>query len=341
MDYGYLGRGEFGLNMVIRGSNWPLWPFVFSADAGLSDRRVALGVLALVGAGFWLRPRRRLGWWMVLLWGYVLSLGPYLKWSDGEPLPLALPYLLLYDYLPFFERLWWPDRLNIIVFVALSVLAALHLDDWRKRWPDRGATLLLIAVISVFADVVWRNRFVPIVVGKTRPVATALYKQIDGPVLTTPVLGGEMVRHILWMQVVHEQPTTGGLGEHLPAHRPPGYQEYIDDNSLMSLLAGFSKSTASPTPIRPMEVQRLIDDGLRWAVVDPWTFGNPQGDVVTGYRTAFTELWGEADLSDNGVMAWRIEPIMAPVRISVRLTPPTETSDTPGQQQGREHRENR
>ena len=332
MDYGYLGRGEFGLNMVIRGSHWPLWPVEYSSSAEIADRRIAYGLLGMALAGLWLRPRRLLGWWVVLAWGYVLSLGPYLKWSDGEPLPLALPYLLLYDYLPFFERLWWPDRLDIIVFIALAVLAALHLDAWRERWPDKSATLLALALLAVVADVPWRNRFVPLMVGKTRPVSTSLYEQLDGPVLTAPVLGGEMARHILWMQVHHEQPTSGGLGEHLPAHRPPGYQEYMDDNELLVLLAAITKSNSQGARVRPMEVQRLLNDGLRWAVVDPWTFGDPNGPVVQAYQSTFTTLWGEADLSEDGVMAWRIEPIMAPVQIEVSLTPLEESASLQGQE---------
>jgi hypothetical protein len=332
MDYGYLGRGEFGLNMVIRGSHWPLWPFEYSSDAEIADRRIAYGLLGMALAGLWMRPRRLLGWWLVLLWGYVLSLGPYLKWSDGEPLPLALPYLLLYDHLPFFERLWWPDRLDIIVFVALAVLAALHLDAWRQRWPDRAGLLLVLGIGAVFVDVPWRNRFLPLMVGKTRPVSRGLYSQLDGPVLTAPVLGGEMARHILWMQVHHEQPTTGGLGEHLPAHRPPGYQEYMDGNELLVMLADVTKSDSRGGRIRPVEVQHLIDDGLRWAVVDPWTFGDPNGSVVEAYRTTFTALWGEPDLTESGVSAWRIEPIMAPVQISLNLKPLEKSGDTPGQE---------
>jgi hypothetical protein len=151
-------------------------------------------------------------------------------------------------------------------------------------------------------------------------------------VLTAPVLGGEMARHILWMQVHHEQPTTGGLGEHLPAHRPPGYQEYMDGNELLVMLADVTKSDSRGGRIRPVEVQHLIDDGLRWAVVDPWTFGDPNGSVVEAYRTTFTALWGEPDLTESGVSAWRIEPIMAPVQISLNLKPLEKSGDTPGQE---------
>ena len=319
MDYGRLGRGEFGLNMVIRGSHWPLWPIEYASTAELADRRISYGLLALALGGLWLKPRARLGWWMVLAWGYLLSLGPYLKWSDGQPLPYALPYLLLYDLVPFFERLWWPDRLDILVFVSLAILAALHVDALRQRWPQWQGTILIGAVLLVLADMPWRNRFAPLMVGKTRPVAEELYAQLDGPVLTTPVLGGEMVRHILWMQVHHEQPTTGGLGEHLPAHRPPGYQDYIDNNQLLAMLSGISTAQTSGDRIRPRAVQALIDDGLRWAVVDPWTYGDPNGQVVRAYLSAFYALWGEPDLTEDKVMAWRIEPIMAPVDIKVAL----------------------
>ena len=150
MNYGVLGRGEFGLSMAIRGSHWPLWPLEYSSTAELADRRIAYGLLALALGGLWRTWRTPAGWWLVLLGGYVLSLGPYLKGSDGVPLPLALPYLFLYDHLPFFERFWWPDRLDIIVFVSLAVLAAVHIELLAQRLAEwRGLVLLGNANISV------------------------------------------------------------------------------------------------------------------------------------------------------------------------------------------------
>ena len=47
-------------------------------------------------------PEKR-RWIALMVIGYILTLGPYLKWTDPEPFRIALPYLWFYNT-PFFER---------------------------------------------------------------------------------------------------------------------------------------------------------------------------------------------------------------------------------------------
>ncbi|CAN0461783.1 unnamed protein product, partial [Ectocarpus fasciculatus] len=110
-QYGDLGRGEFGLSMAINQSHWPLWPLLHTPHDP-EDKRVALALLALAMGGAFSRTlygRRR--WIAVMVLGWLLTLGPYIKWTALVPLRLSLPYLWLYDTVPFFERFWWPQRL--------------------------------------------------------------------------------------------------------------------------------------------------------------------------------------------------------------------------------------
>ena len=62
----------------------------------------------------------------------------YLKWIDSEPFRLSLPYLWLYDNFPFFERFWWPQRLELLVWVGLIVLATQLLDRWNVIMPTKS-----------------------------------------------------------------------------------------------------------------------------------------------------------------------------------------------------------
>ena len=86
----------------------------------------------------------------------------------------------------------------------------------------------------------------------------------------------------------------------------------------------------TPCDIFPMERRELRDlDEIRDLDRRLFMRGashplDSRGTQVLTYQSVFTTLWGEPDLTEDGVMAWRIEPIMAPVQLSLSLTPPTE-----------------
>ncbi len=331
MNYGELGRGEFGLNSAIRHSHWPGWPFLHPFLEP-DDHRVAAGVLALGLGGMLFRGIPRGRWIAVLLTGYVLTLGPYLKGYDGDPYELRLPYLLLYDHFPFFNRLWWPGRMALIFMVPLLVLAALHLDRLAGLWR-RGRTAILIAgCFSVLADIDLRNAFVPIMGRAPETYNRALYESLDGPIITTPVLGQDPAgRHHLWFQVYHQLPILYGLGAHIASHRPVGYEDYIQANSLLQTLAVVSENESEVGIVTPEDVDRLIADGFRWAVVDPttYTFDYAQNYYYNFYQV-FSRIWGAPDVVSGYGLAWRVEPITSSVTIpALKPAGPSEFGKAP------------
>ncbi len=316
MNYGELGRGEFGLNSAIRHSHWPGWPLIhpfFEPD----DHRVAIAVLVLGFGGLLLKGPARGRWLAVLVTGYVLTLGPYLKGYDGDPTELKLPYLLLYDHFPFFNRLWWPGRMALIFMVPLLVLAALHLDRLSQLWRRGRNLVLVLGCFSVFADVDLRNAFVPIMGRAPEAYNRALYESLDGPIITTPVLGQDPAgRHHLWFQVYHELPILYGLGAHISSHRPVGYEAYINANGLLETLATVSENESEVGIVTPEDVDKLISDGFRWAVIDPtcYTFDYAQNYYYNFYQV-FYKLWGTPDVVSGYGLAWRVEPIEDTVTI--------------------------
>ncbi|HCH66761.1 MAG TPA: hypothetical protein DFR83_28420, partial [Deltaproteobacteria bacterium] len=42
--------------------------------------------------------------------------------------------MLLESVVPYFDRLWWPGRFQVIVVLALVPLAAFGLESLAKRW---------------------------------------------------------------------------------------------------------------------------------------------------------------------------------------------------------------
>lgn len=322
MNYGELGRGEFGLNSAIRHSHWPGWPLLHPFLEP-DDHRVAAAVLILgFGGLIFARGIPRLRWVATMLTGYVLSLGPYLKGYDGEPSHIRLPYLALYDYFPFFNRLWWPGRMSVIFLLPLLVLAALHLDRLAARLPRLRAMVLVAGILSVLIDIDARNAFVPIM-GRTPEIYNqALYQSLDGPIITTPVLGEDPAgRHNLWFQVYHHQPILYGLGAHIASHRPVGYETYIHGNGLLSALAVVSENKIHDSTVTPADVDQLLSDGFRWATVDPTTFTfDYAANYYRNFYEVFSELWGAPDITAGYGLAWRVRPI--PSAVTIPAMPP-------------------
>jgi hypothetical protein len=309
LDYGSLGRDEFGLSMAISQSRWPLWP-LSHAPGDPDDTRLPIVLLVAAAAGVLGAGRRRWTWLAVAGIGYVLTLGPYLKDASGVPQRLALPWLLLYDHLPSFDRLWWPQRLEILPLAALAVLAGLGLS----RYSGRAVVAALVALV---ADVALRSGALPATAAAPRPVSAAIYDAIDGPVITTPVLSDdELVRHVLWMQVHHRQPILGGLGEHLPSHRPPGYTDYVQRRRLLRALERMSVGTFRDFIVYPRDVTELLEDGFRWVVVDAQVYSiGLEADWAAAFSHILTPVFGPPAVTDGSSAAWRITPITEEVLI--------------------------
>lgn len=92
-------------------------------------------------------------WSLVLLGAFVLSLGTGLRLLRfDEPLPVPLPYLLLYQHVPGFGSMRVPARWGWLVTVALALLAALLiarlLARLRRPWHALAGAGLLAAVLA-------------------------------------------------------------------------------------------------------------------------------------------------------------------------------------------------
>lgn len=314
LDVGPLGRGDFSLSMAIDQSLQPSWPLFF-AGSGLADLRVSLGLLALALGGLFFSPRGRLRWLAVGVVGYILALGPYLHGADGQVKPLALPYLFVYDHLPFFDRLWWPRRWTVLVWISLGVLASLHADRLAEALGRRHRLLKPLALAAcgllLFADLKSRNAVIPLESQAPRPVARALYASLKGRLLTVPVLGHDPAsRFLLYFQVFHEQPISSGLGAHLEGHRPPGYEDYIHNNNLLAALASLSNGDSSSGVVTPADVRALMNDQFTWAVIDPMAITpGYQISFTRGFEAIFSAIWGPPDRRRGEARAWRIRAL--------------------------------
>ena len=116
---------------------------------------IGYSLLALTAVGLFTLLRtpdrivRRWGvfWGGALLIFWLLTLGPYLRWS-GEDLPIPGPFALV-SQLPFFSGNRYPSRYSIMLMLVVAVLTAVGLKWLLVNWVKRRLATPFCAAVVV------------------------------------------------------------------------------------------------------------------------------------------------------------------------------------------------
>ncbi|MFV9503714.1 MAG: hypothetical protein AB4911_04030 [Oscillochloridaceae bacterium umkhey_bin13] len=176
------------------------------------NRRFYLGLIAglLAALALWKRPAAR-PWGLAVLGFGVLSLGSSLR-INGAETGIPLPYALIAE-LPIVSLTRQPDRFNVLVTVALGMLAAYGaavLLAWLRPRSARLAPLALVALLGLVLLDYWpspittRTPHVPLFLAQLPAEAGALIEYPFHPEIT--YRDAERMR----FQTVHGQPISGG-----------------------------------------------------------------------------------------------------------------------------------
>jgi hypothetical protein len=187
-----------------------------------------------------------------------------------------------------------------------------------------------MASALVLGEAATRNAYLPTVAKPPYTYTSTLYESLEGALITAPVLSLDDTSHAhLWFQVFHEQPILSGLGGHVPGHRPPGFEAWVQNNGLLAAMAAvttedpyddgpppsLASGTGSNGIVTPADVEALLSAGFRWVVVDP-------NALHPRVRAAWTQrlnrilaaLWQRPTHQFEGAAAWRITSLDRNVR---------------------------
>jgi hypothetical protein len=190
---------------------------------------IALGWvgLTLALAGLWMTGRRGLRpWWMLGALFFVLALGPRL-YALGAPVQvggedLPLPFALLYQALPLFDRISHPFRFVTGVHLAVAVLAAAGLRHLirRRSAPQRLAIALGVGLLVLVEVGLATPAELPVPTSSARIpllVAALADDPVPGAVLDLPMTVPNLERGVYtWFQTAHGRPVPWGLNEPMP-----------------------------------------------------------------------------------------------------------------------------
>jgi uncharacterized protein (DUF2062 family) len=192
----------------------PLWGEAASHLASgftssTSERMVFLGYipLALAGYAVWTRRRESAFWLIGCVVFLVLALGPYLH-VGGRQLPVPLPYLGLYRFLPFFSIARSVSRFAVMVMLTLGCLAALGLHRVLSSLLERRAG---IAAALTIALVCFEFLPVPYPLAKVEIPSfyTALAEDTSEYAILELPMNWDRPAHLLY-QTAHRKPIIAG-----------------------------------------------------------------------------------------------------------------------------------
>ena len=177
----------------------------------LGATTLLLGIVALI------RQRKARFWIAPILVGGVLALGPVLKVAGTEFDGIPLPYALLHR-LPFYEWLRVPARMDMMIKLALAMLAAIGLHNLIARRSQIGrAVLTVLATGLVLFEYL---TFVPYPMAEVAPSPFLEQLSADGD--DYGILHVASHEYAMYLQTLHGHPMVEG---HI--HRwPPGGVEW-------------------------------------------------------------------------------------------------------------------
>jgi len=178
------------------------------------------GLLGLAGVGvLTLRQQDRVHWVVWVAVFLVLALGPQLYVNGNyvtiDDRKIKLPFLLLYDSIPAFQRISHPFRFVMGAQLGLGILAVGALAR-RPQWTHALAGAVILAESLLGSPAPW-----PIARSQvTMPayVSELRADPVEGAVLDLPINVPNLERAVyLYYQTAHGRPSPYSLNEPLPA----------------------------------------------------------------------------------------------------------------------------
>jgi hypothetical protein len=251
--------------------------------------------------------RRKLDarWWIGAAVCVGIGLGPGIRW--GETVWVNVPYMVLFRYVPFFNRLWFPYRFASVGMLVASVGIAAALPANRARWLALGLAGLGLGEQHLHAafPFTWHDVRCPKLLEEAG-------KQHGGLVFLP-----FKIQHdgLIW-QTVFRLPTFGGMGESAPVLWPKEFKRQLSTPVAQALRLASTGQEPMPK-LPPGALAPLTEHGFRWVALRRdqvliegkhlATMPKPEQAVAR-----ITELLGAPVGVDGAVVLWDLRQAWTP-----------------------------
>ncbi|MES2640549.1 MAG: glycosyltransferase family 39 protein [Myxococcota bacterium] len=197
-------------------------------------------------------------------WRWIAALLVVLAFAGGTMFRaggavLVMPhYMVLYRYLPFFDRLWFPYRMAAVAFIPAALLLGAMVAMTPRPRLVLGA-LVALGLAGQVAVGTWpfNHRYT-----RAPPMVASLHEE-EGNVIFLPM----KIQHdgLMW-QTEFQRPTFGGMGESAAIFWPEKYHKRLN-NSLVKALRGAAITPAQPKNVAKKDRALLEKEGFRWVLL--------------------------------------------------------------------------
>ncbi|NWJ95412.1 MAG: hypothetical protein HXX20_06470 [Chloroflexi bacterium] len=295
------------------------------------EQAVFPGYILLVAAlvAPWLKRGRNQNtafWVLTAGVAFVLALGPRLHVA-GQDTSIPLPYSLIYGKLPFLTSFRAPNRLGVVVGMALAVLAALSLSgffEWLQKhhpasikMPPQSLPVLIATGLMLLATL--ENLVYQWPLATTEAKIPEIYRQIaaeagDFLVMELPLAP---LSAPLYYQTLHQKPLVGGYPSRISNRMSLSFDKvpYLSIFNPAESSGVMDGSAAKSSPdIFPVDLsfrQALQENNIRYVILRNYPGGRR---FFTWMRPFVESNLGAAGYSneDGSLLAWRVEPGTAP-----------------------------
>ena len=246
----------------------------------MADNVVFVGFVPLVLAGVAMVTRRRAvgRWILVAAVFFVLALGPWLH-VNGSIVrvfgrAVALPYALLYRWVPFVKVIRTPSRMSQMLMLAVGILAALGLDGVLAYLHRQGRGWQLQAGVSVLTGALILFEFwpkpLPTAVPPSAPafVRNVLEEGGAGAVLDVPQTNPHGA---MYYQTLHHRPIAGGY----LSREPENPLESVAPLRQLAYLSSGDEADVVQTSASPAEAAAVL--GFRYVILHKAWLSPDQG----------------------------------------------------------------
>ncbi len=272
-------------------------------------------ILAFIGA--YAQPTKSRPWQILAVGGAIFALGPVLKvggdyarvFIAGQSYRIVMPYALIVNW-PFVQWSRTPDRLTVLVMLAVSVLATLGLSRLLKRIVKDRIALLVIAVISGVVTVEYLVRFPFPTFSVGVPASIKSLGAIsDGQVaIQLPMNGYKDNQRALYWQTIHQHPLVGGR---VYRDQPGVAQQY---DFYRDLLLAPEGSLDDQLLNRDQRLATLASSRIGWVIYD--AAADPQRII----RTQLEDLLGQPLNADSDSAVFKLSGPTLPPNQLIRVT---------------------
>ncbi|GAB4340666.1 MAG: hypothetical protein Kow0099_16800 [Candidatus Abyssubacteria bacterium] len=237
--------------------------------------------LAIIGAAK-AQGKGRFFWLFVVVMFLILSMGPYLHVGGTVYRNVPLPYLFLYQSVPFLHVARAPERMIVLVMLSLAIMAAFGVKAIAGE--RRGKGLAIAAAASVL--VIIENFAAPL--KPARLPIPDLFRTMAREDATYAVLNiptEEDMRPIsMYFQIVHQKPMLGGQ---VPRRSKGADTLFEEDVFLRAVtngkLAEYYLDRAALSQIESnleMTRLRLLEHNVRYIMLHTWHMSPRDEDIA-------------------------------------------------------------